>query len=1806
MEFNLNTVSPEQPQFNIDSGVAPSAPPSEEVTASRASKAHMGLGDILQQSYDDIYKNIAAGQESALRENAALEITNKAMQDRQQKLLDMAAQKGKNLTLEDVKAIDAPPADPKSVVEKSYSKAYMNTIHDAANRIEDTILDDAKAQDPAAVEAYMRGASDVLSKREYAITKAENAKAEADKNAWFGFNDTIMGTGQHNFGSYDLKQLASFGFYESVMLRGNTKDTSRLGFLGNVMKAQAEELLKLPFDEYQKEMDRITTNLSNSDPILAQQFAQAVAGMSTSERFAFNTTEAINAAMAATAFKGGRVVQAEVKASQMRNLGGLERGPDGVYRPSGGPTPQPPGSPGGALTGPRNLIEKDNTNLNRAAMAVQDVLRSSAAPVIDKSTIAAGAGDLAESGVQKTINSVKRNDPQADSVDTLLSISKTQEDNLRNNPGTLAREQHTRLLTASQSYQKNVVDVITNTSQPIRTPILAEDGFRGISENIKHYFPGRENTILDVDTKYDPIANVYVHDVKIGNYDGTAFTSYEQAAKHAEINGYPLRVEGKGGDILYVPAAAMRDFESVQTKEGEGTKFYVNGGIEVDSRLTPEVGDIPYDTKTGKFGKPVTASGAATVKQQGLGFYLIVSKPLNETESFVRDGLIGPDSSKSVSNKDTGAISSAANAIFGLIRNPYDTLSKVENENRAKVVFGQNRFNDLVANEIRAVEDIYKGVLGDGSYLVEKPLSYTRSVTGANKQVAQDFTRALVASQTMEDPKTGLPGYYMQTPAEIQHFWQANFGRPPSFKEQAAYLAVGRIDNFDHILRNIQQYMYKSRVGVEQWQFNTNKDGVRNSSGFFDARQVKVVNSSPDEVTLIVDANGNENYFHRMGTNAQTEFREAVKEGKYLGVELWDPESRPLKRTDVEGNPYRIRYVFSNAFERKPLTYDQVGYRGGGHWQYDYTHAVKAPIISVQLVGGKTQHIYEGDVTFGFVSNKSEGEAMAKNMNTLASLIRKKDVKAAKEFVKSNFDIPWKDISKLFRITKDPTTGEMLPPRFSTDPRQAFRVVPQGRTILQLDKELEKKYTRTDPKTDIVKSTFVDGTRHGSLARNFQTEYTQARDSYALNEFVNSGTQDKPFYQFRPAKLTDPITVMTRSMSRIVNSAFMTSQKIAAIEHWLQENLDLLDADINEIRSAPFYVFNEGKFKNNPDNLLRITNAKTNRYKIQQFIGTPSVIDSTIQGVIQELHDARTSIGEGASLTKKITRGSLIVPEWMLSRIHDPVDFGRAMAYHLNLGLFALKQVVVQSMAYTTIFGLAGPIAASAGSYAAMMYEWTRINRKERTVDYFDKMGTNFGWRLGEFSEATKLLEKTGFGLIRNELSFDTDNTRKQLFFRNDAKGILDAGQYPFHLGNLHVRLGAWYTAFREYRNKNPFTKIGPVQEGQILHRANILNSTMTRDANTILNKGLVGIPFQFFDYMKKMTDLFWGKNLGENFGKRLVQGEDGTYREVSDNTRLKRSYVRARMFLMYALLGGVSGAMGVTGLPINDFIRKKAIEGTLPAQTEAYVPGDKIFPTLMMEGPTSTLVAYLTGFGDPQKGTFYNFNNRFNPNGLQVLRDMLQTDASFWKILTGATGTTVGNELASLSGFTNAMYSMMEGDPAKEAWPLKHDDWLAVVKNASSMNDLDRLVFAISYGKWRDKHGVPVSDVSIPDAIFRTLTGLTDQNVDDMFLKTLTTKDRQALYNRAFKEFEEESRKAEQAAANGDKEQADDYNKRAFFALTSRNVPIELWGKAISRRAQMNRDKIEKNNEGYYLRYVPTNIQGKALEAYRKIQQKK
>jgi len=101
------------------------------------------------------------------------------------------------------------------------------------------------------------------------------------------------------------------------------------------------------------------------------------------------------------------------------------------------------------------------------------------------------------------------------------------------------------------------------------------------------------------------------------------------------------------------------------------------------------------------------------------------------------------------------------------------------------------------------------------------------------------------------------------------------------------------------------------------------------------------------------------------------------------------------------------------------------------------------------------------------------------------------------------------------------------------------------------------------------------------------------------------------------------------------------------------------------------------------------------------------------------------------------------------------------------------------------------------------------------------------------------------------------------------------------------VRLGAWYTAYREFREIHPTGAVTNTQRAEILNRADLLTANMSRASNSQLHTGVASLTTQFLTYQLRTTELM--------LGNRLTTG------------------AKLRMAAVYAGLYGMPGALGLT-----------------------------------------------------------------------------------------------------------------------------------------------------------------------------------------------------------------------------------------------------------------------------------------------------
>lgn len=285
------------------------APLNEDVVKTRATKAWMGLGGTLNQDYDQMYGQIANGQENTIRDGAASALDYKRLS---------AAVANRNMTADDLNQILSNKVNPDTVIEQAYAQAYMNNVQDSSKRMDGNPVQVGQVTHPEQTDALTDRATDLLGLREYMITQAQNIDPEVKADPWFNIPAPVTPLtpeGQISVGSRTAPvsaalNWATLGIYgglrEEYLMRGNTPETSRLAgiFEGSNLQEQAQELYRLPAAQAQQLFLKGFNRLRQEDPTLAQQWAMSMAGMSSEDIVARNAMSAINITAGLGAAKG--------------------------------------------------------------------------------------------------------------------------------------------------------------------------------------------------------------------------------------------------------------------------------------------------------------------------------------------------------------------------------------------------------------------------------------------------------------------------------------------------------------------------------------------------------------------------------------------------------------------------------------------------------------------------------------------------------------------------------------------------------------------------------------------------------------------------------------------------------------------------------------------------------------------------------------------------------------------------------------------------------------------------------------------------------------------------------------------------------------------------------------------------------------------------------------------------------------------------------------------------------------------------------------------------------------------------------------------------------------------------------------------------------------------------------------------------------------------------------------------------------------------------------------------------------------
>lgn len=1749
---------------------ASAVPPTPPLAEKRTAQVQFGLGEVLKKPSQEVYDMFAQGRESQLRSEAVSILDEDLHRRRESLMMDYLKNKKEPLTLQELTALTNRTNDMykgfdvQSVIEKAYANRYLSSLDTAADYMKTSAINDANREIPEQM-ARLNNLGNVISSK---IMFANKVKDDIENE--------IGSQGYVSWGVDQFKNI--FQPYVEYKMRGNVPGVGSITgglLLGDNLKAQADKIFLLPEEQYQSELTRVSNYLKKDNPTLAREFVDYVIGKSLSERELSNFFTVL--------------------------------APMDYY---------------GIAKGGLSLARKASV-YNRASTAVKDQVKSLenlGKGVPDAAVAAEGAGNVVEAGTVRAAQHITesiegRVNPIKDVKESLTSNFRLDGEAFDKNPGKLSRENLVRIKNSFADTGDKLWNAITTAARVNRTPLplASEDAVRAYQESMKRKFPGMQNQIVDISSpRYEPASNTNWVDFTVVNQNGALFSNAETAANYARSKGFTnvQVVEGKG-------AVQVADEGFAGSKTDLNNKTRLEQSIPAaeaamrkwnrEARkkdLTPEAKaeakqQADFFKKTAKdykeqleaINKRVVAT-PARIEQDGAGFKIVITRPYKETDDTVREFLIADEKARSTATQE--GFANWRSAAIGWIRGANDTLSYNETVQRLKATYSQSVLQQWANDEAKKLSDVAAGLLKRDPvtgapipWYLSRPRAFLGKFTGGDRQMFKEFNQTLEFARTDIDPiKGGDPGYFKRTPGELDDHYMRFYGRTPTLPEYEAYFAHVKLTEGDRVFREIAEFRNRARIGTEQHQlFFRDEKNQRVSSGFFDAIHQSEFPGGKDDQILIMGARKGEEKLHNLGgisisPQQLAKYKEDVLQGRAKIFRIYDPDSHPLREfSDIAGNE-RIRYVLTTDSETKPLEFNHVNRRGGGHFEYDHDHYLKQARVIAQSGQGtgtdkrtKFQSVYTGDTTVMALDNRIMGKDIAKKLDNIREMIKKSvDPDQIDAAIKRDLFMEPDEVKGWFKPGRDPN-GKVIPPRLDLD--EPFYVVPKNRKIYDLDKSLEDRY----------KGTWVDGTKKGSDAQQFQVSYTMQRDADGLKRLQDVGSQGNPVYQWVPAKLVDPIPTMNRALNRAIQSTFMDDYKMYAVEHWLAEAMPHLKAPESEVRASPFWHFNNPDFKNNPENQSIVWNLKANQQKINQFVGTPNTFDTWVHGATQNLTDAfYRSFGpeDSRSLSGKAVT---LTPLWLLNRVKDPIQAIRSFTFNAKLGLFNPVQFIVQAQGHAAVFALE-PRHGSVGTFGALLHQWSRVNSNPEVLkamdNYYTKMSM-FGSRAkpGEFLEARKVLASTGFEHVAGEYSM-ADDLLQHKFIKNDFGNFLDAGQVFFREGEKSVRMTAWYTAFRKFRQENPVGAISKADVDKILYHADLLTNNMSRASASTLHTGVFSPSTQFLSFQLRQAELFLGKRLGETTAERMA--------------------ARARLVSFYAGLYGIPSAVGVSGFPFGDSIREYAINN-------GYVVGENYLSSLAIEGVPAVLGAMIEGGGDMQKGTIKNVGNRYGAQGITPIKNLF-SDVPMWKTVGGAGASTAVDTWTSLSPFWKYARSLVSPDEDGNHFNLTPSDFLGPLTVTATGAGAKRLIEALNTGRWLNRNEQYIQDVTAADALFRTITGLTDQMADDQYKMYEMKKAEEAELKEATKEITKAYQRGIEAMKINDNDTAQKMFKNVRMLIIKSGMSNSMASEVLANASRGWEDQISRGNWNFGMDPdTPTDkqqIRQDRLERQLKLEEKK
>lgn len=811
------------------------------------------------------------------------------------------------------------------------------------------------------------------------------------------------------------------------------------------------------------------------------------------------------------------------------------------------------------------------------------------------------------------------------------------------------------------------------------------------------------------------------------------------------------------------------------------------------------------------------------IRQEGSGYYIVITKPIRETTDEVLDHLLETQATK-VPN-------SWSNFLLRWAKTS-DSLTSLHDTRARKVATTAPSALRAFAQD--ALDEIQK--LG--------------------KEERNELRKVMEADRVYEDPVTGKIGTYQRTLADFEKLFIQLTNKLPTEGQKSAYNLTIQLNDFDYILRGLDWLRDLHRQGAELVRFhfptdllNATSDTNLKPTNWFMGRRVNDINwdARGDAVIWYWDGStGATHVFHKLDKDPDTvalkgSLRTKIRDGEMQVIEVGNPKSNPLKNELGINAP--INYVITNTAQYKPLKITDIAeYRPGGHIIYANQYWLKQPVIRP---GYKGRLYHYGDLTIMGADSLREIQLLEKHWNEAQNILKTGDDVALANYLANNLPI---DIKRFKQYYSGGGPGGGL----STE--HPVKWVETNKDVFETHPSLKDAYPE-------LKEQLAAPDMMQYLDKRFIADRGQIVDSFRAR-----GTESNPLYSIETPSLVSPYVAMTRAMGNSIKGRWMGDYKHLAAEHWIEQFGNLLNIRKEELRNNPLYYLTRANenYNYSADRML-LRAAEEARQRVINFVGYRSDISRDYSYVERKILEAVEN--------HKGKEWSEYLQDGIMEKIRDPATHLRAFAFHPNMGMFNPFTYLTQVNTLTNILAISPKYAVQSMAAAFLQRGMLRTEDPAIWAKYA-KVASKLGWRADEFLESFEAMKRTNWHMVGGEVAWK-DSVAELTPFKSLAGKFLDKGTIFFNEGERSVRMSAWNAAFKEWKNANPNKVMSAFDESNILARADDMGVNMTRASNARWNQGIWSIPTQYFSYQARLMEQIW-EGIAQTGAKKLSRAEAG------------------------------------------------------------------------------------------------------------------------------------------------------------------------------------------------------------------------------------------------------------------------------------------------------------------------------------------